>query len=218
MTELTFQTRTPGLTGHGCIKSAKAAKAPRTSGRRITRATALLGAAAVASAFLTIATRADATPVVSGQKITAARMAGTPAVRRQGILVLHANAAYDLDSLAPKWDSSVGKPWVAQNIMYAPTGNRGRPIIDIAFSPATDVLMGTAGHWNYQSCATAHYDPSYAGNPNAATGSAINVGHGICVITRNTKQPLKTDGGHYVLLVVKARTSTSLTVQVTVWQ
>jgi hypothetical protein len=49
------------------------------------------------------------------------------------------------------------------------------------------------------------------------------VGHGICVITQNTFEPgtkelLKSDGGHFALLVVKARTSTTLTAQDTVWQ
>jgi hypothetical protein len=184
----------------------------------IRRVTALLGAAAIASAFLAAGTDAAAAPAGRGEKAAPARMAATPKVRRQGTLPLSNGTAYDLDSLVPGWDSSSGKPWVAQNIMYAATGDNGLPVLDIAGAPATDVLMGTRGPWNYQSCATAHYDFSYVNNPNVAAGSALSPGHGICVITRNTKQPLKTDGGHYVLLVVKARTNTTLTLQITVWQ
>jgi len=146
----------------------------------------------------------------------------TPKVRREGILALSGNgAAYDLDSRAASWGQTIGKAWTDQNIEYFP----GRvPLLAIAGEPATDVLMGTRGHWTYQDCADANYDSSYtASNPNTAKGSALNVGHGICVVTQNTfepgtKKPLKSDGGHFALLVVKARTSNTLTLRVTVWQ
>jgi hypothetical protein len=176
-------------------------------------------AATVVSALLIPGHSATAAPVFRGEKLTHAGPLRTPPIRRHGTLRLLGNGtAYDLDSLAKNWDASIGVPWVAQNIMYAPFGNNGKPILDIAFAPATDVLMGKGGHWNYRSCATAHYDPSYVKNPNVATGKALNVGHGICIITRNTKHPRKTDGGHYVLLVIKSITNTALTVQVTVWK
>lgn len=182
---------------------------------RLRRVIAVLCAAIAALAFLAVGTRADA--AVRGHK--GAHTAGTPKVRRHGTLVLLGNGtAYDLDSLAANWSSSRGVAWVTQNVMYVPTGDHGKPILDIAFSPATDVLMGSRGPWTYRSCAKAHFDPSYVNNPNAAIGSALNPGHAICVITRSTKQPRKTDGGHFVLLVVKARTNTTLTLQVTVWQ
>jgi hypothetical protein len=54
--------------------------------------------------------------------------------------------------------------------------------------------------------------------PNVVQGPVLDPGRGICVITQNTTNPRKTDGGHYVLLVVVARTGTTLTLQVTVWQ
>ena len=146
----------------------------------------------------------------------------TPKVRREGIFALSGNgAAYDLDSRAANWGQTIGQPWTDQNIEYFPGHT---PVLAIAGEPASDVLMGNRGHWTYQDCANARYDSSFsASNPNTAKGSALNVGHGICVITQNTFEPgtktlLKSDGGHFALLVVKARTGTTITVQVTVWQ
>jgi hypothetical protein len=147
----------------------------------------------------------------------------TPKVRRRGILVLLGNGtAYDLDSRAAGWDPLVGASWTAQNIMYVPHWKGTVPALFIAGEPADDVLMGAKGPWSYQSCASAPYDRNLAGNPNTAAGSALDIGHGICVITTNTLQPdgkpLKTDGGHFVLLVVKARGGGTLTLEITVWQ
>jgi hypothetical protein len=39
---------------------------------------------------------------------------------------------------------------VTQDIMYAPTGNNGKPVIDIAGSPYTDVVMTGHGPWTFQ--------------------------------------------------------------------
>jgi hypothetical protein len=139
-------------------------------------------------------------------------------VRRTGALVLLGNnTAYDLDSLAKNWDPLTNAAWVTQNIVYVPNFKPGVPGLEIAQSPATDVLMGAKGPWTYQDCARAPFDPSYnSGNPNVAKGSALDVGHGICIRTVDTSA--KHDGGHLVLIVIKARTSRALTVEVTVWQ
>jgi endoglucanase len=191
----------------------------------------VLGAAASSSAAVSPSTTASSSTTMSSSAIAASSATAAsspttagPKVRRQGILTLAGNGtAYDLDSLAANWDPSRGAPWTFQNIEYVPPSKHDAAAVAFAYEPTTDVLMGTRGHWTYKDCADAKYDPSYGrGNPNNITGSALNVGHGICVITTNTyksnKKPLKTDGGHYALLVVKARTATKLTLQVTVWQ
>jgi WD40 repeat protein len=142
-----------------------------------------------------------------------AQQSTVPAIRRQEVLILDGNGtAYDLDSLAANWAPSSGTPWTAQNIMYVP----GIPILDIAGAPATDVLLGSEGGWSYQTCADAHYDPSFVDNPNVPEAAALDPGNGICVETENTSQ--KRDGGHFALLVVLARTQAQLTLQVTIWQ
>lgn len=155
--------------------------------------------------------------------ISLPRAEAAPKIRRKGILTLAGGGtAYDLDSRAANWNPSIGVAWTFQNIEYLPHWKGHIPALAIANEPLTDVLMGAWGHWTYQSCAQARYDHSLPGNPNGVTGSALDVGHGICIITQHTvkpdKKPLKTDGGHYVLLVVKARTSKTLTLEVTVWQ
>jgi hypothetical protein len=127
--------------------------------------------------------------------------------------------SYDLDSTASDWDASTG-PWVSQNIQYFPDQENGRePTLNIAEEPVDEVVLGTGGHWTYQDCAAARYNGSYNPkiNPNYAIGAAIDPGHGICVLTFDNTSS-KTDGGHYALLVVKARTNTTLTLQITVWQ
>jgi hypothetical protein len=201
-------------------------RAAHVAGVRILLVAGLLGAVASASVFLGNGTsRAAARLAKPAVQSATAGANTTPKVRRKGILVLAGNGtAYDLDSRVADWDPSVGKPWVDQNIEYVPQWKGSTPVLFIAGEPTTDVLMGPRGHWTYQDCADALYNPSFgASNPNTAAGSALNVGHGICVITEDTdkpdsKKPLKTDGGHYVLLVVKARTGSTLTLQVTVWQ
>jgi hypothetical protein len=84
--------------------------------------------------------------------------------------------------------------------------------------------MSGKGPWSYQDCSTAPYwvHASVPG-PNVIEGAILDPGRGICVITQDTtvphtSKPLKTDGDHYVLLVVVSRTSTTLTLEVTVWQ
>lgn len=145
-------------------------------------------------------------------------------VRRRGILVLRGNnTAYDLDSLAPDWDPLRNAPWAGQNIVYLPDVSGGQPGLRIAGEPASDVLMGAGGPWSYRDCRHASYDQQGApDNPNVPVGAALDVGHGICVRTADTVTPdgapLKTDGSHYVLLVVKARTAAALTLAVTVWR
>jgi len=128
-------------------------------------------------------------------------------VRRHGRLVLAGNGtAYDLDSLRPDWDSSVGVAWTAQNIEYAPAV----PGLLIAGAPYTTALLGTGGHWTHRDCVRA----KYGGVPN---GKAVHVGHGMCIRTINVRGK-KTDGGHLALIVVLARSRSSLTLQVTVWR
>lgn len=143
-----------------------------------------------------------------------------PPIRHQGILVLLGNGAtsYDLDSTASNWGAAEGS-WLWQNMQYFPNDGSGQPELAIANAPASDVLLGTSGHWTYQDCANADYigysDPDYSKND--TVGSAVYPGHGICVLTFNNTAT-KTDGGHYALLVVLARTPVTLTLQITVWQ
>jgi hypothetical protein len=146
------------------------------------------------------------------------------AIRRQGTLVLSGdNTAYDLDSLRPDWNPLRNAPWVDQNIVYVPDFAGGAPGLRIADEPASDVLMGSRGPWTYRDCLHARYDRAAApANPNVPAGPALDIGHGICVHTSDTTTPdgalLKSDGGHYVLLVVRARTPATLTLAVTVWK
>lgn len=167
----------------------------------------------------------SACAVLLAMTVTACQaVPGSHPVRRRGILVLPGNnTAYDLDSLAPGWDPLRNAPWTDQNIVYLPDLSGGRPGLLIAGEPASDVLMGAAGPWSYRDCQHADYDPRAApDNPNVPVGDALDVGHAICVRTSDTVTPaggpLKTDGGHYVLLVVKARTAAALTLAVTVWR
>ncbi len=135
----------------------------------------------------------------------------------QGILVLAGNGtAYDLDAVKSGWKPLANHAWVTQNIMYAPSGNNGAALIDIAGSPYTDVVMTGSGPWTFQDCEKAPYgaNPSTKG-PNAVTGASLKVGKGICIETQDTAT--KSDGGHYVLLVIKSITSAEVTLMATVW-
>jgi hypothetical protein len=142
-----------------------------------------------------------------------------PAIRHQGTLVLLGNGTtgYNLDSTASDWGKANGS-WVWQNIQYFPDSG-GVPALNIANAPASDVVLGAGGHWTYQDCKDARY--LQYGNPqikkNNPVGPAVNPGHGICVLTFDNTST-KTDGGHYALLVVVARTSATLTLRITVWQ
>jgi hypothetical protein len=136
----------------------------------------------------------------------------------QGTLTLLGNGTgYDLDAVNSGWAPLAQASWAAQNIMYAPAGGANdKPIIDIAGSPATDVVMPGRGPWTYQDCASAAYDVNTSTTgPNAVTGASLYVGEGICVETQNT--PHKHDGNHIVLLVVTALDLREATVQVEVW-
>jgi hypothetical protein len=136
----------------------------------------------------------------------------------EGPLTLEGNGtAYDLDAVDCGWAPLAGANWIAQNIMYAPTGYyKNKPVIDIAGSPYTDVVMPGGGPWDYQDCANAPYgaDPSTTG-PNAVAGASLKVGKGICVETSNTGQ--KHDGNHIVLIQIRTITNREVTAWVTVW-
>ena len=140
-----------------------------------------------------------------------------PAVRRNDVLVLdNQGTAYDLDAPPPGWNTSAGVPWTFQNIEYYP----GQGLL-IADEPMTDVLMPAGRNWTYQDCVHAHYNlADNLKNPNNISMAKLKPGNGICVHTRNdsVNNPGKTDGGHYVLLVVKKVTPTALTLEVKVWQ
>jgi hypothetical protein len=148
----------------------------------------------------------------------------SPAVRRQGILILAGNGtAYDIDSLAPNWAPLINHSWISQNIAYLPTGNNGKPLVLFAGSPYTDVVMSGKGPWSYQDCASAPYGVNHSTTgPNVITGPALEIGRGTCVETEDA--PLtsnggpKTDGKHYALLMVRGITSTTLALEITVWQ
>ena len=199
----------------------------RRVGKRSALAAALLTLlAAIAYPTGSRALAAGSTPVRGGatRATTAPTAKATPQVRRHDVLVLAGNGtAYDLDSLALNWDSSIGTAWTVQDIEYIPDYTKHIPALAIANEPTTDVRMGKRKNLSYQDCANAKYDPSYSSsNPNNLAGAAIGVGQAICVITQDTKgphgKPLKSDGGHYALLVVTARTASALTLAVTVWQ
>jgi hypothetical protein len=138
-------------------------------------------------------------------------------------LVLQGNGtAYDLDSKASDWDAISGHSWIDQNISYVPDGDNGKPLVQFSGSPGTDVVMSGSGPWSYHACANAPYGVNQSiPGPNVIAGAALDIGRGICVETQNV--PLtslsgpKTDGGHYALLVVRAITPTTLTLEVTVW-
>jgi hypothetical protein len=135
----------------------------------------------------------------------------------QGTLVLEGNGtAYDLDAVNCGWAPLAQHTWVTQDIEYGPTGNNGKPIIAIAGSPYTDVVMAGNGPWDYQDCADAPYgvDPSTTG-PNAVTGASLYQGEGICVETQNTST--KKDGNHIVLVQIRAINHREVTAWVQVW-
>jgi hypothetical protein len=148
--------------------------------------------------------------------------AGSPPVRRYGQLALEAGVAYDLDYYPPPgWDASIGRPWTFQNIKYQPGPEGPESGLAISDEPTTDVLMGTHRPWTYRDCAKAPYSPNDTqSNPNNIGMNDLVPGEGICIYTWNdpVNNPGKTDGGHYVLLVVQQVTSTALIVEVTVWQ
>jgi hypothetical protein len=150
---------------------------------------------------------------------TSQDVAPPQAVRRQSVLVLdNQGTAYDLDSLSANWHSSSGATWTFQNIEYYPEAGGG---LGLADEPETDVLMTGSGPWTYEDCVNAPYDPSQSpGNPNNISLADLTRGRGICVHTRNdpNNNPGKTDGGHYVLLVVQSRGPQGLTLEVTVWK
>jgi len=158
-------------------------------------------------------------PTTPAPTITSAPapVSAAPAIRRQGVLVLDdQGTAYDLDAPPPGWNTSIGVPWTFQNIEYYPGQGLG-----ISDEPTTDVLMGDHRNWTYQDCVKADYNPADdQSNPNNIGISNLKPGQGICVHTRNdpVNNPGKTDGGHYVLLVVQSVTPTALTLEVTVWQ
>jgi hypothetical protein len=145
-----------------------------------------------------------------------------PGIRKQAVLILdNQGTAYDLDSLASDWDPRPsGTHWTFQNIEYYPGTGGGLAISD---EPVTDVIMTGNGPWTYEDCVDAPYNADdSASNPNNISVSDLIPGRGICVHTRNdpVNNPGKTDGGHYVLLVVQPPNPSypnDLIVKVTVW-
>jgi hypothetical protein len=125
----------------------------------------------------------------------------------QRTLVLEGSGiAYDLDAVNTGWKPLSNQAWVTQNIEYEPMANNGKPIILIAGSPYTDVVMTGRGPWTRQDCANAPYGVnSSTTGPNAVTGASFRVGAGICIQTQDTSA--KSDGNHIVLLVIKSITS-----------
>ncbi len=203
-------------------KTSKEENAARI-GARAAIVAAIIGAVAVIAAVLipmlahsssapqTSQATGGTNSVATGETGPAGQQLGT------GLLVLPGDrTAYDLDAVNHGWDPLAQHAWVTQNIMYDSTGNNGAPLIDIAGSPATDVLMPGTGPWTYHDCATAPYRAdSPTTGPNAITGASLKAGKGICVETENTGT--KSDGNHYVLLVLKSVTPEQVTAQVTVW-
>jgi len=146
----------------------------------------------------------------------------TPPIRNQGVLVLQGDGltSYDLDSTASNWGVGTGISWISQNIQYFPDQeNNGQPTLNLPYEPEHDVLLGKGDHWTYADCAHANYIQSYDSktNPNYLIGNAIAPGKAICVQTFDNT-PQKHDGGHYALLIVLARSDTTLTMRITVWQ
>jgi hypothetical protein len=142
------------------------------------------------------------TPLVNGGP--------TAQVRRQGILVMHAdNSFYDLDSVAPDWDhvsDELITGW--ENITYAPREHKPSDL-QIGGNVA---LLRQGTPWTARTCLKA----DYSNFPSSEWGYAPPApGNGMCVETYNSD--IKMDGCHLVLLIVKARTTQSLTLHVTVW-
>jgi hypothetical protein len=124
--------------------------------------------------------------------------------------------SYDLDSTASNWDAGTGN-WVSQNIQYFPyQETRKSPPSTSPKSRLMKLYWAPAGTGPIR-IALKQTITNPKINPNYAIGAAIDPGHGICVRTVDNTA-VKTDGGHYALLVVLARTSTTLTLEITVWQ
>lgn len=167
---------------------------------------------------------ASPTTSLSGHSATASPSSGAPGtLRRQGVLVLEGNGTdYDIDSLANDWDPIINHYWVSQNIAFLPGGDNGRPLVQFAGSPGTDVVMSGKGPWSYQECASApYYANTSTHGPNVIAGRALQPGTGICVITQDVAASRnggpKTDGDHVALLVVSSLKGTTLRLKVTVW-
>jgi hypothetical protein len=120
-----------------------------------------------------------------------------PAKHNTGELTLPNDGATsaDLDSTASDWGVHKG-PWTGSGIAYGGDG------LGLSGSPGNTALMGSGGGWTYASCRT---DASYG---SAAQGTAIDPGHGICY---------ETNAGRQALIVVKSRTDSAITLDITVW-
>jgi len=202
-------------------------RAARINAKAVIAAAVIAGVFALAANSLTNQLKSGsaqpAAPATAGatHQSPAQPAGATPAagkVLRHAKLVLLGNGtAYDLDSAAAGWDPLANHSWITQNIAYLPHGYNSRPLVELAGSPGTDVVMAGKGPWSYQDCANAPYfvNSSTTG-PNVITGPALDTSRGICVTTQDTGS--KKDGNHYVLLVVLGQTSSTLTLEVTVWQ
>jgi hypothetical protein len=149
--------------------------------------------------------------------VTSTRPSPSGPLIGHGTLVLEGdNVAYDLDAVNTGWKPLSNQPWVMQNIEYEPTANNGKPIILIAGSPYTDVVMTGRGPWTFKDCADAPYgaNPPTTG-PNAVTGESLRGGEGVCIETQDTSA--KSDGGHIVLLVITSISPSAVVAEVTVW-
>jgi hypothetical protein len=132
-------------------------------------------------------------------------------VRRQGTLVMaDDNSFYDLDSLAPDWGHvSAEMITGVQDLTYVLKPlPRAKPHLYIYGRVA--VLVG--GSWTAQACVNAAYRDTLG---QADVGYLVHAGQGFCVETFNSDA--KTDGCHLALLIVKARTPQSVTLNITVW-
>jgi hypothetical protein len=122
-----------------------------------------------------------------------------PAVHNSGELTLpNDGSSADLDSTARDWGIHKGT-WTGAGIAYGGTD------LGLDGSPYNTALMGSGGGWTYASCRNG---APYGAAPEGAQGTAIDPGHGICYWTR---------AGRQALMVVKSRTDSAITLDVTVW-
>jgi hypothetical protein len=128
-------------------------------------------------------------------------LAAVPTPLRQGILSLPNSNNADLTSSPPGWGVAESEPWPPGDVYY----DAATSTLDMADAPATTAALGLNRAWNFKSCESA----TYGGNANAPVGSNIAPGHGLCF-----KDPFER---RVVLLIVKARTSQAILLDVTVW-
>jgi hypothetical protein len=95
--------------------------------------------------------------------------------------------------------------WPPGNVKYDRNGSAGFTLF-VAYAPGSTAALGTAGSWDYSTCAGASYGGD--GDTNAPLGDNIKPGHGLCVQLPDKR---------YVLLVVETQNDHEIVLDVTSW-